>query len=68
MNGQIWAEIDGLEGYEVNPLGEVRRVKRVKMKSCVEVGGRKVYRFHIGGRIVQRSLESLVRVHHGTTR
>jgi hypothetical protein len=67
MNGQIWAEIEGLEGYEVNLEGEVRCVKRVKMKSCVEVGGRKVYRFHVDGKIIQRNAKKLVETYHGIT-
>ncbi len=65
----IWAEIEGVEGrhgpYEVSSEGEVRQVKRYGLKEPVMVDGRKVFRFLVNGKVVQRSLLGLMRSYHG---
>jgi len=62
---RYWAEIDGLVGgygqWEVSDDGLVRQVRREHLKREVEVAGRKVLRFKVGDRIVQRVLDKLVR-------
>ena len=68
----IWAEIEGVEGkygkYEVSDEGDVRQMKRYEFKPPVLVDGEWVFRFHIGGKIVQRNAKKLVETYHGTAR
>ena len=56
-----WAEIDGLEGYEVSEEGDIRKVRKV---SCLAGNGNGNVRITIDGKVYNRSIAKLVRVYH----
>lgn len=57
-----WAEIRGLDGYEVSEAGDIRHVKRVRYRPVPENGKVRIQK---AGVIYTRSVRKLVRENFG---